>query len=454
MKYDVVVVGAGSAGCMAAYTSAKKGFKVCLIDAKSKEKVGDKICGNALGFHHLDRIDLKIPNEVITNKINGVIIYSPSLYFWDVPLGDYVGGMLDRVAFGQYLLDLAISAGAELKEKTIVDEAIVKEDFVKGVKTRFGEEIYAEIVIDASGLKSLIRRKLPASLGIETVEEKDVNLAYREIRKVRHELEKCEMYLDPDKFPGGYAWLFPQSDDSVNVGLGVQKVEGFPDPKVRLYETVLKKDMFKGSEVLEVNGIKQAGRMDVPTRRPLASLVRNGIIFAGEAGSVVNPITGGGNGPAIVTGKFAGDTACEALEEGDTSEGALWSYNLRHYTERDGFGLRYSRLDAFRFLLQSVTPKDLDYAMKRRIIKEDDLITLSTKGELRLNIFDKTGRIIRGLGRPKLLDNLNYIKNVMEEIKTHCLNYPSSPYGFNEWKGRTDSIFSNLEKIFKPYAGK
>jgi digeranylgeranylglycerophospholipid reductase len=60
-KYDAIVVGAGTAGCLAAKTIAEKGLKVCIVEKKPKTEIGEKICGDALGEHHLNSWDLKNP---------------------------------------------------------------------------------------------------------------------------------------------------------------------------------------------------------------------------------------------------------------------------------------------------------------------------------------------------------------------------------------------------------
>ncbi len=60
-KYDAIVVGAGTAGCLAAKTMAESGLKVCLIEKKPKEQIGEKICGDALGENHLKTLGLEKP---------------------------------------------------------------------------------------------------------------------------------------------------------------------------------------------------------------------------------------------------------------------------------------------------------------------------------------------------------------------------------------------------------
>ena len=77
-KYDAIVVGAGTAGCLAAKTIAEKGLKVCLIEKKKREEIGEKICGDALGEHHLKFLGLEKPTGgELEAKIDGIKIYSP-----------------------------------------------------------------------------------------------------------------------------------------------------------------------------------------------------------------------------------------------------------------------------------------------------------------------------------------------------------------------------------------
>ncbi|MEM1878730.1 MAG: FAD-dependent oxidoreductase, partial [Desulfurococcaceae archaeon] len=50
-KYDVAVVGAGVAGLYASYVLALKGWKVALVESKHRSKIGDRVCGDAIGTH-------------------------------------------------------------------------------------------------------------------------------------------------------------------------------------------------------------------------------------------------------------------------------------------------------------------------------------------------------------------------------------------------------------------
>ena len=76
--YDAIVVGAGTAGCMAAKILASEGYDVCLIDRKDRRQIGDKVCGDAIGKHHFDNLGLPYPSgDEKEGDITGVKIYSP-----------------------------------------------------------------------------------------------------------------------------------------------------------------------------------------------------------------------------------------------------------------------------------------------------------------------------------------------------------------------------------------
>ncbi len=54
--YDVIIAGAGTGGATTAYTLAKRGHSVLLIDRKERDGIGEKTCGDALGSHHINEL--------------------------------------------------------------------------------------------------------------------------------------------------------------------------------------------------------------------------------------------------------------------------------------------------------------------------------------------------------------------------------------------------------------
>ena len=314
-KFDVIVVGAGTGGCMTAKTAADKGLEVCLVDRKTKKDVGEKVCGDAIGKHHFDKLKLECPKgEELKRKIEGVKVFSPDMKtVFHVNVERFQGFIIDRPLFGQRLLDRAIDAGATLLESTQVLQPIIENAYVTGIVAmdqKTGKEfpLYSRVVVDASGYPAILRSTLPPEFGIETtVNNEDVVICYREIRELKEQISEpdfCEIYLNQSLFPRGYAWIFPEDGNKVNVGLGVAMADKFPNPKKLLYEKVLSQPLFAKSSVIK------GGGGHVPTRRPLDCMTGNGIILVGDSACQVNPIHGGGMGPSMMGGVLGWRSNC------------------------------------------------------------------------------------------------------------------------------------------------
>ncbi len=447
MKFDVVVVGAGTAGCLAAKTTAKAGLKVCLIERKSMEDIGNKICGDALGEHHLRAVGLDKPQHgELERHIEGVKIYSPDLStVFTVKHEDFSGYMLNRQLFGQWLLNQCLDKGVILMDSTLCLGPIIEGDYVAGVlvknlKTGEKEYIRGKAVVDASGFSGVIRKKLPPEMGIEReISNEDVEACYREIRQLKQESREtryCEIYLNQKVPPGGYTWIFPKRGARVNVGLGVCMRGKFPNPKNQLYQHILAKPEFEGSVLLH------GGTWFDPTRRPLDNMVGNGIIIVGDAACLVNPIHGGGIGPSMLSGFLAGKTIIEAIEKGDISKKALWPYNVKYM---ENYGTKQASLDIFRMVLLTCSDDDINYGMKYQLLTDEDVLKAGLGQEFRLNITETAKRVFRGLRRMHFLNKLRISFNLMKKVKAHYRNYPETPEDFEEWRRRTEALFKEAK---------
>jgi digeranylgeranylglycerophospholipid reductase len=341
----------------------------------------------------------------------------------------------------------AKDAGATLIDSTIVTEPIIKNGYVVGVltkdpKTDKNSEIFAKVVVDASGHSAVLRKKLPPEFGIETeVEDEDVEICYREIREIKETISDpgfCKIYIDLQRVPGGYYWIFPKSSNTVNVGLGVAMTKGFPNPKDLYNEIILSMPLFKNSRALTGGGGL------VPTRKPISPMVGNGLIIIGDAACQVNPIHGGGIGSSMMGGVKAAEVIIEALKNGDVSREALWSYTG---TFMELYGAKQAGLDIFRMLLQRLTNKEMNYGMAHHLITDEDLLKASMGEDLKLNVTEKTSRLFKGLGCLSLLIKLNTTAKLMKEIKELYKNYPSSPEGLEYWETKTSQVFEKAKNM-------
>jgi len=442
-KFDVIVVGAGTAGCLAAKTMAEAGLKICLVDRKRREEIGEKICGDALGEHHLRTLGLEKPQGgELEKRIEGIKIYSPDLEtVFTIEYEDFVGYILNRRLFGQWLLKKALDGGSFFLDSIHCLEPITEKSYVTGVlaknlKTGENTRLEGRVIVDASGFIAVVRRKLPKEMGIENkVANEDVEACYREIRQLKREVENtkyCEMYLNQKVTPGGYTWIFSKGGAKVNAGVGVCMRGKFPNPKNQFYKHVLTKPLFEGS--LMLNG----GAWYDPTRKPLDNMVGNGVAILGDAACLVNPIHGGGIGPSMLSGYLAGKTIVEALEKGDVSQKSLWPYN-RKYMEM--YGAKQAGLDVFRILLLTSSDEELNYGLKHKLLTEEDILKASLGEEFHLKITETVKRVFKGIKRIGFLNRLRLTVNLMKQVKAHYSNYPETQEKFEQWQMKTEALF-------------
>jgi len=428
---------------MAAKTVAEAGLEVCLIDRKGKDDIGKKVCGDAIGKHHFDDLGLDYPTgEELERRIVGAKLYSPNLEtVFHVKSEDLFGFMVNRYSFGQRVLREAMNAGATLLEsnqalKPIISGKVVAGVLVRDLKRGSKAELRSRVVVDASGFPAVLRKQLPPEIGIDlNISKGDMVICYREIRELKEQVaepEYIELYFNQAITPRGYHWIFAEGGAKVNVGLGLTMSPGFPNPKKQLYTHVLARPLFAGSSIVS------GGGGHIPTRRPLDCMVGDGVVVVGDAAFQANPVHGGGMGPSMIGGAAAGKTIVKAIERGDVSRGGLWPYNARYI---QSYGAKQAGLDVLRRFLLGLSNDDLNYAMKYRLITEEDLLKASMGEDAHLNITDATLRVFRGLGRLSFLRKLRNAVNLMKEVKALYLNYPISPQGFHEWKTKVQELF-------------
>jgi digeranylgeranylglycerophospholipid reductase len=416
-------------------------LKVCLVEKKKKAEVGEKICGDALGEHHLKTLGLEKPQGgELEKRIEGIRIFSPDENtIFTIAHEDFVGYMLNRRLFGQWLLNKAVDSGATLMDSTWFLKPIFEKGFIKGIsaKTVKGEtmQLRSKVVVDASGFNGVVRHRLPVELGIEReIANEDVEACYREIRELKQRSENtkyCDIYLNQEVTPGGYTWVFPKSGTKVNVGLGICMRSNFPNPKNQFYNHILTKPIFEGSVRLE------GGAWFDPTRRPLDSMVGNGVLLTGDAASLVNPIHGGGIGPSMLSGFYAGKTIATALEKGELTQKTLWPYNKMYM---ESYGKKQASLDVFRMLLIKSSDADLNYGMGCKLLTEDDVLKAGLGDDFHLNISETARRVFRGIKRLRFLNKLRLTVKMMRQVQAHYETYPETPENFEQWRLETANL--------------
>jgi len=329
-------------------------------------------------------------------------------------------------------------------------------DFVTGVVCQIQEggqtqsrKITSRLVIDASGMSTVLRRNLGIRSYIEREIHKDdveptIRMNARLADDSKVDTSRCEIYLDSEKAPGGYLWIFPKSSNKVNLGLGVQQRRSDKPLDTLLKEWIADTPVFRGLTPLADDG-NAPGAWPVSVRHQNDSLVANGFMIVGDAGWFPNPISAGGIGPAMTGGVIAGEVAATALQSGDVSEANLWEYNTRYVEE---YGKKSAALEAFRIYLQTLNNSELNYGLRNFVTNKEAVAF--TFGEIpEMSLADKIVKVALGLGKLTAFRNLAFSVSKMNALNQLYGEYPKTPSDFGEWKKKADALLNEVRDRFR-----
>src|SRR5213596_3270007 len=318
---DVLVVGAGPAGAVAAWHAKQAAPGLDVVVLERDRAIGAPVrCAEGVGDAGLREFANPDGADWVSRRITDVILESPD--DTQVVLANSgIGWILDRTRFDAYLAAQAAATGAEVlvgAEATTMTRNGDGRWHVRVVE-RGTETVYqARVVIGADGVETMVGRWA----GLDT-------------RVPSRDMESCAQYVlqgidfDPDAIylqfsdaiaPGGYAWIFPKGVGVANVGLGL---------------VALKTDGRNAREYLDAwiarrfpNGARTGYTVGgVIVHTTVQQTYADGLLVAGDAAHMINPLSGGGITTAMKAGRLAGRTAAAAICEGDTSERRLAAYH-------------------------------------------------------------------------------------------------------------------------------
>lgn len=323
---DIVVVGGGPGGSMAAKYCAEGGLKTIMIE-KDAEIGAPLRCAEGVSKKWLTEVGIEPDPAWICADMVGAIIKSPSGHKFQLDeshAGSEVGYVLERHLFDKHLAAMAAEAGADIMMRTGCT-GIIKDKNGKliGVKAKsMGEpiEIYAKCVVAADGFESQVARW--AGMDVDMKLSDIVTCLQYRMTNIDIDAEYCEFVIGSPA-PGGYVWIFPKGKNIANVGLGIQgtKCKLGADPKYYLDKFIAEDPRLNKGEVLEI-----VGGM-VSTCPGLDETVADNLVLVGDAARIIDPITGGGICHACRTGMYAGKVLTECAKKNDFSKEALKPYD-------------------------------------------------------------------------------------------------------------------------------
>ncbi|MFV2101686.1 geranylgeranyl reductase family protein [Micromonospora sp. LOL_024] len=296
-EFDVVVVGAGPAGVGAALAARRAGAGVLLLDRADFPR--DKACGDGIAVGALD----VLAELGVTDAVAG---YPPVPTLRLVaPDGGAVTRRLPRPAFtvprevfDARLVAAAVDAGAVLARRA------VRRVEVRGDRVVLDGEIAAGVVVGADGAASVVRR----ALGQRNNPDRHLALAIRGYAPALPGPPTQLIVTSAARWPA-YAWAFPIGDGRANVGYG-EVLRGDPLTRAQLLDRLAA--LLPGTDPATVSGLR-AHHLPLSTFRPVPG--RGRMLLAGDALSLINPLTGEGIFYALRSGALAGAAATGVPEQ-------------------------------------------------------------------------------------------------------------------------------------------
>ncbi|MBC7251807.1 MAG: geranylgeranyl reductase family protein [Anaerolineae bacterium] len=334
-EYDIVVVGAGPGGSMAAREAAQAGLSVLLLE--KRQEIGSPVrCAEGIAHEQLLPFLPPDPRWISATVTAAEFTLVTPDGKRETQRGEGgLGYVLERRVFDRVLAEEAAAAGAEVRVKTAAIALITEKGTVRGVRVRspFGEvDVASQVVIGADGVES----RVGAWAGLKTRLRPRDCMSCAQFLLAGLEIDPaCTCYhVDASIAPGGYAWVFPKGEGRANVGLGVQSdIADRPalDYLIRFVES--QPHLAQGSPVTLITG-------GVPIAPQVAPMVTDGLMLVGDAARQVDPITGGGIATAMAAGRLAAQVAAECIAAGDVSAAALQDYEKRWHAD---WGRRLAR---------------------------------------------------------------------------------------------------------------
>lgn len=365
MGNKIIVAGGGHGGITAGMLLAKHGYDVTVYEKNSRENMGhdwtdifDKKGFTALG--------LDLPDKSLWNLKHDMTFYGPAMetaLHQNTPI-DQLEIQMERRDIYNYIIEHAEKAGVKFVYGCEILGAVVFGNRIVGIKTSDGE-IYADLVIDAAGMNSPVRKSLPHWLGIQNNSiEYEQFYVYRAFWNKTAEVDDINAFkvLMLHENELGITWVATE-DEHTDVLIG--RFMPFDMTEVDRTMASLRKDNDSiGTE------IQRGGQfVNIPVRQPLGVMVADGYAAIGDSAFMTVPIIGSGIANSFKAARILADAVIADRDNAFSAE-TLWQYQTEYF-KKIGSGL--APLACVKLMLTRLEGQELDYIFRTGILNADDM---------------------------------------------------------------------------------
>lgn len=420
MSKKIIVAGLGHGGIAAAALLAKNGYDVTVYEKKEQGTLGydwtDIFAPAALRI-----AEIPMPPRNKYEFKENMTFFSPNAkrgLEQKVPK-DELEIKMERKDIYEHLINHAIDCGVKIEYGCEVISPIVNEKRVTGIVTDKGE-IYADLIIDACGMNSPVRRNLPKELGIENKISRREKITifrafYNKASEEEVEAKFRVMLLEGGKL--GVSWVASEEE---HTDLLVGRFEEFDLDEVNSFAEYLRtkcprlgKEIVRGGQFVEI-----------PVRHPLSIMVADGYAAIGDSAFMTVPLIGSGIANSLKAAKMLADTVVSDTTNTYSAE-KLWKYQVKYYHV---LGAGLAPLECVKFLLLTLTPEELDYCFNSGMLNEDN-ITMTANFTALTDLFkfdvpDLMNKGLQVIKNPKLFKKILGCGASIAKVMAACAAMP------------------------------
>jgi len=452
-SYDVIVVGAGTAGTYLSWLLAKQGNNVLLIEKDEKEKVGKRL--DVIHFE-TDRIEkagippFRVGDPDCIEIRETSIVATPD--FTTVFNIRALQTIVRLTPFLNRMYKILETDGVKLEFSCIFKELIYEKGRIVGIKTeKKGKitELFARIVVDASGKEAFIRTSLPDDYGVETFKLGPDDVMYVLLQYIKWD-DPANRISNDTGYNWWLLWFGPsyQQDGAI---LGVGQPGSFKNAELA------REDFLKRANVPPYKVIKEELGM-TPYRRSPYSLVADGFLCIGDAAAITYPFSGHGVTATWMLCMIAAEVIGRELKkQGYLTRERLWEVNVNYFKDQGAkFASLYMQLSG----VLNFKEKEWNYFLKKGLIyktgDEEEVPEPNKEYEEEMNFAELIrflGKLLWGIIKGKLtikhIVRLIGANGLAGKIKKHYENYPDDINNFTKWVREAEKLWKKKKVAIK-----
>ncbi len=350
MEWDVIVIGAGPAGCFTAMQIVPFGFKVLIIE--EHQEIGWPVqCAGLISPRTMELAG--VDKSVLINHLTGFRVFSPLSASLDVESSSALALAINRTAFDQELAAKAENAGAVLLRGLRVDgiERISRGYRLTAAgKNKRNVTLDTKLLIGADGANSKVAKWLQLN---HNNPKAVMYAADAELKCANTGL--INIFLGQNLAPGWFGWIIPLDAKTCRVGTGFALVQPQCSPQHYFQQLVNNyPQIFKDLKIIRYTG----GTVPLGL---MPKIYSSHAMLVGDAACQTKPISGGGIYMGLRGAQICGQIAVEALSEGNLSETKMSRYQKLWKKE---MGKELIRAMTYRESFLDFSDKDIELVIR------------------------------------------------------------------------------------------